>query len=154
MLNLSSSLEDYLEAMIELYKSEGKIRITDISHKLHVEKSSVNSAIKKLQNLNLVTHEKYGDVHLTKRGEEEASKIKHMHMTLFKFLNEFLVLNPDDAETDACKIEHVISKKTFERLSKFVEYINESPFFNKEKWKISFLNYLETGVIKNEGAMH
>ena len=70
MNNLSSSLEDYLEVMIELHKSDSRIRITDISNKLNVEKTSVYSAIKKLQNLNLVTHERCGDVQFTQKGKE------------------------------------------------------------------------------------
>jgi DtxR family Mn-dependent transcriptional regulator len=149
-LNLSSSLEDYLETIVMIYDKEGTVRVTDISRHLGVEKSSVNSAINKLANLNLLVHEKYGDIQLTRAGEKEARRVLRRHIVLLKFLTEFLGLNKGSAEKEACRIEHVISKETFNRLYKFIRYIEESPFFNIEKWLTSFEEYIKTG--ENAGS--
>jgi len=141
-MNLSSSLEDYLEAIYNLQDEEGRSRITDISIELNVEKPSVNTAIKKLKNLNLVIHEKYGDIILTKRGIEEASRIKVKHDTILKFLNDILGIPRKEAERDACKIEHVISNNSFFRLSKFVDFIDESIILDKKDWLATFEGYI------------
>ena len=143
-MTLSSSLEDYLEAMIDLFNYEGKIRVSDISVKLKVEKSSVNTAVKKLKNLNLITHEKYGDVILTEKGKLKAEEIKEKHIIISKFLTDFLGLSDKDADKDACKIEHTLSSHTFKRLLFFIQFMEESPFFDKNKWKESFNRYLES----------
>lgn len=143
-MNLSSSLEDYLEAMIDLFRYEGKIRVSDISTKLKVEKSSVNTAINKLKNLDLVTHEKYGDVSLTEKGKKIAEEVKEKHIMISKFLTDFLGLSEKEADKDACKIEHVLSDNTFERLLMFIKMMEESPFFDKIKWKESFNKYLDS----------
>ena len=144
-MNISSSLEDYLEAIADIGKENEKVRITDISRILNVEKSSVNSAVKKLKNLNLVTHERYEDIKLTKLGEKEAREIREKHDTLSRFLSDFLGLPKKEAEKDACRIEHVISNETFRRLSGFIEFISGSPGFDPEKWRLSFEQYLKTG---------
>jgi DtxR family Mn-dependent transcriptional regulator len=153
-VNLSSSLEDYLEAIININDKEGRVRITDISRELKVEKSSVNSAVKKLQNLGLVLHEKYGDIRLTRKGEEEAGCIRERHDIIMKFLIDFLGLRPKEAERDACRIEHVISSNTFKRLSGFINFLESSTFFNKKKWLESFDRYIETGEYKAEEKVH
>jgi DtxR family Mn-dependent transcriptional regulator len=149
-MNISSSLEDYLEAIADIGKKNEKVRITDISRILSVEKSSVNSAVKKLKNLNLVTHERYEDIKLTKLGEKEAREIRKKHDILSRLLNDFLGLSKKEAEKDACRIEHVISNETFRRLSGFIDFISDSPGFDLEKWRKSFEKYLETGE-KDEG---
>ena len=140
-MNLSSSLEDYLEAIYDIKNEEDIVRITDISTKLRVEKPSVNTAIKKLKNLNLVIHEKYGDITLTRKGKEEAARIKAKHDILLRFLNDILGVAKKESEREACKIEHAISNNTFERLSKFIEFLDKSPFFNSNQWQKSFDEY-------------
>lgn len=123
-MNLSSSLEDYLEAIYELKIKEKVVRVTDISLMLNVEKPSVNSAVKKLKNLKLVIHEKYENVELTEKGEILAKQIVKKHNVIFKFLNEFLGVPSGDAQKDACLIEHVISNSTFMRMCEFMEFFN------------------------------
>ena len=132
---LSSSLEDYLESIMELRKRNGVVRITDISQELSVEKSSVNSAVKKLKNLKLVTHERYEDIHLTEQGELAAIEIRKKHETLTLFFSEFLGIPPLEAEKDACRIEHVIADKTFDRLSGFIAFLQENFSGEIENWK-------------------
>ena len=146
-MNLSSSLEDYLEAIYDIKNEENIVRITDISTKLSVEKPSVNTAIKKLKNLNLVIHEKYGNIILTEKGEEEASRVKAKHNIILRFLNDILGVPIVEADRDACKIEHAISNSTFERLSKFIEFFDEDPLFNIKEWQTSFEKYLESEAI-------
>lgn len=153
-LNLSSSLEDYLEAIYDLSNSEATVRITDISEKLKVEKPSTNMAVKKLKNLKLVLHEKYRDIILTKKGEEEAIRIKTKHDLISRFLKSILGVSKKDAEKDACKIEHAIGNNTFERLAKFIEFLDKSPYFQAEQWLESFEKFIQTGEVNQESRVH
>lgn len=142
-MNLSSSLEDYLEAILDIRTANGRVRITDISSYLNVQKSSVNSAIRKLKNLNLVMHEKYEDIVLTKQGEIEANRVRNRHDVLFEFFADFLGVKKTEAEKDACRIEHAIGPNTFERLKKFINYLKKSPDFDKTRWLDVFEDSIE-----------
>jgi len=143
--NLSSTMEDYLEAIYTLKEGGGVARVGEIAKKLNVQSSTVNSAIKNLTEQNLVVHEKYGYVSLTKEGDKLAAEVKGKHDILFRFLTEFLMLNAEAAEKEACCIEHAISKETFIRLTKFFSFLEQG--FTAEKPKILqlFEVYLKTG---------
>ncbi len=130
---LSSSLEDYLEAIYKIKQNEGRISITNISTMLDVRKSSVNSAIKKLKSLDYVIHEKYEEIILTGKGEEAAKRVKAKHDVLFKFLSCFLGVPDKKAAEEACKIEHSISETTFESLERFIDLLEKSPGFRAEE---------------------
>ena len=143
--SLSSTMEDYLETILALKQDNGFARIGKIAGKLNVKSSSVNSAIKYLSDQKLVVHEKYGYVGLTKEGEKAACDVKSKHDILFRFLTEFLMLDPKEAEKEACCIEHSISKKTFERLTKFFKFLENDFVAGKPKTLQSFAIYLKTG---------
>ncbi len=128
---LSSSMEDYLEAILSLYEELKEVRVTDIASKLQVTKASVTQAIQSLKKDGLVTQEKYGLVELTQKGKSLAEKVKYRHLILKKFLIEVLGVNPKIAEKDACLMEHVVSLQTMEKLIEFMEkreHVSEENF--------------------------
>ena len=116
---LTDSLEDYLEAIYMLERSNPKVRITDIAAKLKLSKPSVNKAINLLKNSGLVGHERYGNIVLTDEGRKIAKEIYYMHNTLKEFLINELNIDPEVAEYEACGIEHVISKDSLNKLVKY-----------------------------------
>ena len=118
---LSPSMEDYLEAIFELDKRKRAVRVKDVAEKLSVTMPSVNGALKILESQGLVKHEKYDYIELTKTGELHASKISSRHHVICTFLKEFLGVDSDTAEQDACRAEHVLSAVTMEKLIEFVE---------------------------------
>lgn len=136
-INLSSSLEDYLEACFNLQTKVGKIRITDLSLELGVEKPSANFAINKLKNLKLINHERYEEITLTPLGLSEAKLIKNRHDILFDFLHNLLGISKIEAQADACRIEHSVSANTIKKMKTFITYFSENPAFSKE----DFLNF-------------
>ncbi len=144
-LNLSASLEDYLEAILELKMEKNKVRVTDLSNALGVKKSSVNTAIGKLKKLNLVYHERYEDIKLTWLGLEAAKKVKTKHDILFRFLSEFLGVDIGIADEDACKIEHIISDETFGRVENFMNFIEKKALYDKSKWLKDFKAFIKDG---------
>jgi len=120
-MTLSASMEDYLEAIFEIDKCKRVVRVRDVAHKLGVTMPSVNGALKNLEAKGLIRHQKYEYIELTRDGESEASKISESHRTIFRFLKDILGVDKATAEQDACKIEHVLSPCTLERLSVFID---------------------------------
>ncbi|HEO63720.1 MAG TPA: hypothetical protein ENN78_00425, partial [Candidatus Omnitrophica bacterium] len=67
------------------------------------------------------------------------------HDLLLKFLTEILNINDDEALQDACKMEHAISPKTFDRLTKFIRFVETGLNGGRPQWLKSFKHYLKTG---------
>lgn len=123
----SASMEDYLEAIAVLSGKEKVVRANQISRALNVKKSSVTSALKKLTATGLVAHEPYGYVELTREGKKLAEGVIRRHRILTRFLTEVLDVDERIAEEDACKIEHIISPMSTERLIEFLEFVEACP---------------------------
>jgi DtxR family Mn-dependent transcriptional regulator len=143
--NLTATMEDYLEAIYVLKEDRGVARVGEIAQKLNVKSSTVNSAIKNLTEQNLVVHEKYGYVSLTEEGDKLAAEVKGKHDILYRFLTEFLMLDAQAAEKEACCIEHAISKETFQRLTKFFSFLEKGLTAEKPRILQLFEVYLKTG---------
>ena len=118
---MSKSIEDYLEVILELSREGSGARITDIAGKLNIAKASASQAVGVLKKLGLVRQDKYGPVVLTEKGIEEASRVRHRHRTIKKFLTDVLEVDDKTAEKDACLIEHVVSPQTLEKILLFIE---------------------------------
>ena len=119
MANLTGSLEDYIEMIYILQQKNEKVMITDISNSLKLTKPSVNKAVNNLKSEGLLTHERYGNIVLTERGEEVAKSVYDRHKVLTSFFIEVLHINPETAEEDACKVEHILSGESMEKLTKY-----------------------------------
>jgi DtxR family Mn-dependent transcriptional regulator len=110
---------------------------------------SVTCALKKLSKDGLVTHEKYGYVALTAYGNKVAEDVIHRHKTLSRFFAEALDIDQETAEEDACKIEHVISPLSLERVTKFVEFMQACPL-GQPSFPKRYKYYLEHGTLPEE----
>ncbi|MDP8264822.1 MAG: metal-dependent transcriptional regulator [Candidatus Aceula lacicola] len=135
---LSSSMEDYLECILVLKETKGIVRVRDLSQLMNVKTSSTTSALRFLSENGYVVHERYGDVQLTGQGKRQAKFIYKRHKTLIRFINEILGVDKKNASQDACKIEHAIGSHTFEKLSKFLKFIDEG---RHAKWLSDFRQY-------------
>ena len=142
---LSATMEDYLEAIAALKKQNDIARVRDIGRILGVKSSSVNTALSTLSQKGLVIHEKYGYVNLTPAGERIARNVQDKHDILLKFLTGILNINDTEALQDACKMEHAISPKTFDRLTKFIRFVETGLNGGRPQWLKSFRHYLKTG---------
>lgn len=124
MVKLSSSLEDYLEAIYILVQQGGEVRLTDVADFLNVSQPSVSRAIGTLKDAGLVVHESYGQISLSPKGKTQAKKVLGRHMLFKRFLTDTLGVDEATAEKDACRMEHVVSGETIEKLHAYLE--NES----------------------------
>jgi len=118
---ISPSLEDYLEAVLELAGDDNGARTTDVAAKLGVSKASVNQAMGLLVNRGLISRERYGPVYLTEDGRDAAQAVCRRHRAIKSFLISVLGVDESAAEEDACQIEHVVSKETMAGLIDFME---------------------------------
>ncbi len=117
---MTQSLEDYLEAIYILCLDKKVARIKEISERMAVSKPSVIQAIRELKNENLLIQEPYGYIELTFQGTEKAKKILKKHNVLRDFLIKILGVSSENAEKDACEIEHIISEETLAKIIKFM----------------------------------
>jgi len=116
MKELSPSLEDYLEAVYVLSKSEGSARACRVSALLNVSKPSVNSAIKTLSARGLARQEPYGSIQLSPAGLKAGAEISGRHSLLKDFFVSILDMDGAAAERDACRAEHALSRAALRRL--------------------------------------
>lgn len=128
-INLSESMEDYLEAIFNLIKENGSARVTDIANYLEIAASSVNQALKKLNQAGLISQEKYGPIKLTDSGLEAAEKIRCRHQILYLFLNKTLGVSKKTADQDACSMEHALSEESFSRM---VDYLSRNNYLKEQ----------------------
>jgi DtxR family Mn-dependent transcriptional regulator len=140
----SASIEDYLEAIMLLSENGEKVTVTRISHAMGVKKPSVTSAITRLVENGLATHEKYGEIHLTGKGLKTACDVYKRHQALKRFLIDILDIKEDVASEDACRMEHYLSSVSMERLDKFIEYVTSCPQ-GRPYWLEGFNYYLNHG---------
>ena len=115
----NESAENYLETILILSKKLPVVRSVDISNELGYKKSSVSIAMKNLREKNQITVTDAGFIYLTDEGRQIAEMIYERHEFLSSYL-ESLGVPADIAAEDACKIEHVISKESFEAMKRSV----------------------------------
>ncbi len=120
-MTLSASMEDYLEAIYEIDQSRRAVRVKDVAQKLGVTMPSVNGALKSLEARELIKHEKYDYIELTESGLLQASTILSRHRMIFTFLKDILDVDTKTAQADACKIEHVLSSSTIEKMTDYID---------------------------------
>ena len=117
--NLTAGLEDYLEAMLVLQEKHGYIRSIDIAKYLGVTKPSVSYAVKRLRESGYINMNANGPITLAPAGYKIARRIYERHKALTAFLVK-LGVSQEQAEEDACKIEHDISHETYVAICDFV----------------------------------
>ena len=120
ILAVGESSENYLETILILSKSHPVVRSVDVAEELGFKKSSVSVAMKNLREREHITVTKEGYIYLTESGRVIAEMIYERHQLLSAWLVK-LGVDEKIAAEDACKIEHVISKESFDAIKKHVK---------------------------------
>lgn len=118
---MHESGEDYIETIYLLKKKKGSVRSIDVANELNFSRPSVSRAVGILKEDGLLTVEADGELVLTEMGLKKAKSVYEKHTNLTKFLMLTAGVNEDIAETDACRIEHIISPETFKGIKKFLK---------------------------------
>lgn len=118
-MHVNESAENYLETILRLSKKLPVVRSVDIANELGFKKSSVSIAMKNLREKNHITVTDAGFIYLTDSGKEIAEMIYERH----EFISSWLVklgVPTEIASDDACKMEHILSKESYDAIKKFV----------------------------------
>lgn len=118
---LYQSGEDYLETILLLQREKGYVRSIDIATKLGFSKPSISRAMGNLKREEYIEMDTKGFITFTKKGFEMASKIYNRHNVITEFLMKTLDVSHEIAEEDACKIEHVISQHSLEKMQEYIK---------------------------------
>lgn len=130
--DISASLEDYIEAIYVISRENRVARVTDVSHRLDVRKSSVTGALKILSERDIIEHDPYSFITLTNKGEKLGREIFHRHTVLKRFFTDVLGLEEERAEQTACGMEHAVDRETLEKIVALVKFIDICPRMGTE----------------------
>lgn len=119
-MKVMESAENYLETILVLHNRLPQVRSIDIVNELGYSKPSISVAMKNLREKGLILMDRDGHITLTDSGRQIAEMIYERHTLLTKWLTALGVEEKTAAE-DACRIEHVISKESFEMLKKHIQ---------------------------------
>lgn len=116
-MHLQESGEMYLETIHVLSQTNPVVRSIDIVEHMGYSKPSVSRAVGLLKNGGYIEVNEHGHIRLTEEGLAVALRMYERHTLLREFLVR-LGVDPDVADDDACKIEHVISNESFEAIKR------------------------------------
>lgn len=123
-MKIQESAENYLETILILSEKNRHVRSIDIANELNFTKPSVSVAMKKLRENNFIAVDSDGFITLTESGMEIADRMYERHKLLSDWL-AYLGVPRDVAVEDACRIEHVISQESFEKIRTHVTEMKE-----------------------------
>ena len=115
---INESAENYLETILMLSKKKPVVRSVDIANELGFKKSSVSVAMKHLRESNHITVTDEGYIYLTEAGKAVADMVFERHEIISSCL-ESLGVDKEIAAEDACKVEHILSKESFEAIKNY-----------------------------------
>ena len=117
---MHESGEMYLETILRLGKKQNTVRSIDIAEEMNFSKASVSRAVSKLKEDGYIIVDREGHIALTEKGHDLASRIYERHVVFTKMLMD-LGVDEETAAADACKMEHVISDRSFEAIKKHMK---------------------------------
>ena len=118
-MNIHESAENYLETILILKNRKGMVRSIDIANEMEFSKPSVSVAMKNLKENGYIRVDDEGYITLTAQGAAIAETIYERHTVISDWLTS-LGVDKKIAAEDACRIEHRISKETFEAIKKVI----------------------------------
>jgi len=113
---LYESGENYLETILVLRERNGKVRSVDVAAELDFSKPSVSRAISILKKEGLVAVDENGFLELTAAGLSRAAAVFDRHNIIAGYLRDVLGVDEVTAQEDACRIEHVLSENSFQKM--------------------------------------
>jgi Mn-dependent DtxR family transcriptional regulator len=123
---VSHSIAHYLTTIHDLKGSRGYARVSDVARDLKVTKGSVSVQVKHLKEKGFVTEDENRFLILSPLGESIAREVRYNRDVLIQFIQNVLGIGQGQAETDACKIEHLLSRDTSSKILALVELLQSS----------------------------
>lgn len=125
-MRILESGENYLETILILQNKTGFVRSVDIATEMDFTKPSISRAMSILKKAGMITMEDSGQILLTEQGYQKATEVYNRHRLISAYLEKILGVPKEIADKDACRIEHIISEESFNKIKERVEAINKS----------------------------
>ena len=122
-MRIKESAENYLETILVLKNKNGYVRSIDVATHLGFSKPSVSVAMKSFREEGYITVEADGAIELSEKGLKIAEEMYERHNIIARALMAIGV-DEETAYEDSCKIEHHISKLSFEKIKEYLEKVN------------------------------
>lgn len=142
-MELSASLEDYIETIYHIVEEKQVARAKNIADHLGVSRASVTEALRALSSKGLINYAPYEVITMTDSGREVAEDVIFRHTTLKNFFTQILTIDDKIAEEGACKIEHAAPPQVIKRMIDFMKFVESSPQVDKG-FIDSFRNFVQT----------
>lgn len=131
---LTHSSAHHLLAIHELLAHHGYARVTDVAKHLGITRGSASVTLKALKSRGYVSEDENKFLRLSSAGKQLVELITANRQVLFKFLRDVLAVNPEQAEMDACKVEHLFSPEAGLQLWRFLDFL-----FSNDHHAVAFL---------------
>lgn len=119
-MSKSESQEMYLKTILLLRLGNQTSRSVDVANELGYSKASVSRAVSLLKGEKLIEVVEGGEIVFTNKGKEKALSVLERYKVLVKILKK-LGLDDEEADEEACKLEHVIGDELYAKLKEFSE---------------------------------
>ena len=120
-MKIQESGENYLETILILQNKNGSVRSIDVANELDFTKASVSRAMSILKEAGFLIMEPGGNLVLTESGRKKAESVYERHTLIARFLEMTLGVSHDTAVQDSCRIEHIISQESFDRIREYIQ---------------------------------
>ena len=147
-IDLSASLEDYIEAIYHIVVKNQVARSKDIATRLKVSRASVTEALRALSKKGLINYAPYEPITLTSSGKKIAEDVIFRHDALKRFFTEVLGINSKIAEEAACKVEHAAPPEVISRMISFIDFLQICPRGGNELLQ-GFAEYYKQGKTRS-----
>ncbi|BDD86340.1 metal-dependent transcriptional regulator [Desulfofustis limnaeus] len=151
IVDLSASLEDYIEAIYHIVDEKLVARSKDIAARLDVSRASVTEALRALAKKELINYSPYEAITMTEQGRKVAEDVIYRHDSLKRFFTEVLAIQPKLAEEAACKIEHAAPPVVISQMISFIKFLQVCPRGGDDLLK-GFADYCKHGATRVDCA--
>ena len=124
---LTHSGAHYLMAIHEVHEEQGYARLSDIAARLNISKGSLSTSLKSLMKKGLILEDQNKHLSLSEEGQNLAENIESTHTIASQFFIDVLGVEPETADIDACKIEHLLSTQTSNKLLQLTKALEKNP---------------------------
>ena len=114
----------HLMAIDDLINKLGYARVSDVARQLHITRGSVSISLRPLKKADLVLQDENRHLRLSETGQALVAAVKTKRHLMQRLLAEILGVVPEQAEIDACKLEHLVSNQTAQRLLSFLRFLD------------------------------
>jgi DtxR family Mn-dependent transcriptional regulator len=129
-MNISASIEDYLENVYKLEEKESLARTKELADRMHVGLGTITNTVEMLERQGLVVHRPYKGIKLTGEGRRIALDVIRRHRLAERLLTDILEVDWSRAHEPACRLEHGLTEEVIKPLGRILGHPKTCPHGN------------------------